>query len=194
MNLAIGFYRPKQGRILLDGIDSAELDLRTWRSHIAVVPQQTILFSGSIRANITYGHEYITDDQVWQAIDAANLRSVIEELPDGLNTEVGENGTSLSGGQRQRLAIARALVRDPKVIILDEATSALDVISEKMVQEAIDNLIKGRTVLIVAHRLSTIRRANQVVVMKDGHCIEHGEQQELIDKGGEFSKLKLLQA
>ncbi len=122
------------------------------------------------------------------------MRSVIEELPDGLNTEVGENGTSLSGGQRQRLAIARALVRDPKVIVLDEATSALDVISEKSVQEAIDNLIEGRTVLIVAHRLSTIRKANHVVVMKDGHCIEQGDQQELIERGGEFSRLKLLQA
>lgn len=194
MNLAIGFYRPQQGRILLDGMDSAELDLRTWRSHIAVVPQETILFSGSIRENITYGHQYITDEQVWQAVDAANLRSVIEDLPQGLDTEVGENGTSLSGGQRQRLAIARALVRDPKVIILDEATSALDVISEKMVQEAIDNLIQGRTVLIVAHRLSTIRRANQVVVMKDGHCIEHGAQEELMHRGGEFTRLKSLQA
>ena len=193
MNLAIGFYRPKQGRILLDGIDSRDLDLRTWRSHIAVVPQQTILFSGSIRDNITYGHKYINDDAVWEAIDAANLRSVIEDLPKGLDTMVGENGMSMSGGQRQRLAIARALIRDPKIIILDEATSALDVISEQSVQNAIDNMIKGRTVLIVAHRLSTIRRANQVVVMKNGHCIEHGEQEELISRGGEFSRLKQLQ-
>ncbi len=194
MNLAIGFYRPQQGSIFLDGEDSRNLDLRTWRSHIAVVPQQTILFSGSIRDNITYGHKYIDDEQVWKAVDAANLRSVIEELPDGLDTEVGENGMSMSGGQRQRLAIARALVRDPKVIVLDEATSALDVISEKSVQEAIDNLIEGRTVLIVAHRLSTIRRANHVVVMKNGQCIEHGEQEELLSRGGEFSRLKLLQA
>ena len=194
MNLAIGFYRPQAGSIYLDDADSRDLDLRSWRSHIAVVPQQTILFSGTIRDNITYGHKHISDEQIWTAIDAANLRSVIEDLPDGLETTVGENGTALSGGQRQRLAIARALVRDPKVIILDEATSALDVISEKSVQEAIDNLIVGRTVLIVAHRLSTIRRANQVVVMKNGHCIEQGEQEELIQRGGEFSRLKLLQS
>ena len=194
MNLVIGFYRPQSGSILLDGVDSKDLDLRSWRSHIAVVPQQTILFSGSIRDNITYGHAHITDEKIWTAIDAANLRSVIDELPEGLDTQVGENGMSLSGGQRQRLAIARALVRDPKVIILDEATSALDVISEKSVQEAIDNLIEGRTVLIVAHRLSTIRRANQVVVMKNGHCIEQGGQEELLHRGGEFTRLKLLQS
>ena len=194
MNLAIGFYRPQKGRILLDGVDSSKLDLRTWRSHIAVVPQQTILFSGSVLDNITYGHKHISTERVWAAIDAANMREFIDEMPDGINTELGENGMSMSGGQRQRLAIARALVRNPKIIILDEATSALDVISERAVQEALDNLIKGRTVLIVAHRLSTIRKANKVVVMKDGKCVEHGSQEELMKRGGEFSKLKLMQS
>jgi ATP-binding cassette subfamily B protein len=194
MNLTIGFYRPQQGRILLDGIDQRELDLRSWRRQIAVVPQNTILFSDSLRNNITYGLGEIDDQRLWEAIDAANLRKLIAELPEGLETQVGENGMTLSGGQRQRVAIARALVRDPRIIILDEATSALDVISEREVQEAIDNMVTGRTVLIVAHRLSTIRKADRVVVMKEGRCIELGTQQELVDQGGEFSRLKRLQA
>jgi ATP-binding cassette, subfamily B, bacterial len=193
MNLAIGFWRPQSGRILLDGCDSSHIDLRSWRQFIAVVPQHTILFSGSIRDNITYGRE-VPEAQLLQAVEAANLSKVVAELSEGLETIIGENGMTLSGGQRQRVAIARALVRDPRIIILDEATSALDVISEKEVQEAIDNLIEGRTTLIVAHRLSTIRKAGRVVVMKQGSCIELGTQQELMSQDGEFTRLKRLQA
>jgi ATP-binding cassette subfamily B protein len=159
-----------------------------------MVPQHTILFSGTIRENITYGLKNYTEDQVWAAIDAAFLREVIQKLPDGLDTRVGEQGFKLSGGQRQRLAIARALIRDPRVIILDEATSALDVISEKEVQNAIDNLVRGRTTFIVAHRLSTIRQANKVIVMKEGRAVEVGEPEELMRRNGEFARLKALQA
>ncbi|MFW5858628.1 MAG: ABC transporter ATP-binding protein [Planctomycetota bacterium] len=193
MNLAIGFWRPQHGRILLDGIDMAELDLRSWRRHVAVVPQHTVLFSGSVRENICYGVEGIAPVAVEAAIDAANLREVVERLPQGLDTPVGENGLQLSGGQRQRLAIARALVRDPRVIILDEATSALDVISEREVQVAIERLVAGRTTFIVAHRLSTIRHCDRVVVMKNGSCRECGARSELLARDGEFARLSSLQ-
>lgn len=193
MQLTIGFLRPQLGRIYLDGKSMADIDMRSWRRHVAMVPQQTILFSGSIRDNITYGLDHFSEETIWQAIDAANLRKVIEELPKGLDTKVGENGLKLSGGQRQRLAIARAIVRDPSVIILDEATSALDVISEKEVQTAIDRLIHGRTTFIVAHRLSTIRNADIVVVMDHGRCVEIGPPAELEARQGAFYRLKSLQ-
>jgi ATP-binding cassette subfamily B protein len=194
MQLAIGFLRPESGQILLDGIPMDNIDMRSWRRHIAMVPQHTILFSGTIRDNIGYGLNNYTDDDIWQAIKVANLTSVIEDLPLKLDTRVGENGLKLSGGQRQRLAIARAVIRNPQIIILDEATSALDVISEREVQIAIENLIKGRTTFIVAHRLSTIRQANLIVVMDEGHAIEVGPPDELQATGGAFSKLKALQS
>ncbi len=193
MQLTIGFLRPQSGQILLDGIPMENLDMRSWRRHIAMVPQQTILFSGTIRENISYGLSKFDDADIWKAIEIANLRAVIESLPQRLETRVGENGLKLSGGQRQRLAIARAVVRDPRIIIFDEATSALDVISEREVQVAIENLIQGRTTFIVAHRLSTIRQANLVVVMKGGRAIEVGAPDDLRSAGGAFAKLKSLQ-
>lgn len=194
MQLTIGFLRPQKGQILLDGVPMNTLDMRSWRRFIAMVPQQTILFSGTIRDNISYGLDRIEDAAIWDAIDVANLRKVINDLPKGLDTLVGENGLKLSGGQRQRLAIARAVIRNPKFIILDEATSALDVLSEREVQIAIENLIKGRTTFIVAHRLSTIRQADLVVVMKEGRAIEIGSPKELSEKGGAFAELKSLQS
>lgn len=194
MQLCIGFLRPQCGHILLDGIPMENIDMRTWRRHIAMVPQQTILFSGTLLENITYGLNNYADEQIDQAIEAANLSKLVRSLPQGLDTPVGENALKLSGGQRQRLAIARALVRNPKVIILDEATSALDVISEKEVQEAIENLVRNRTTFIVAHRLSTIRQADLVVVMKNGYAIEQGSQEELIARNGAFTQLKRLQS
>lgn len=194
MQLTIGFLRPQSGQILLDGLPMESLDMRTWRRHIAMVPQNTILFSGTIRDNITYGLKQFSEENVWKAVDVANLRTVIGELPQGLDTLVGENGLKLSGGQRQRLAIARAVIRDPRVIILDEATSALDVISEREVQNAIENLIRGRTTFIVAHRLSTIRHADLIVVMKDGRAVEMGSPGELQARGGAFCELKSLQS
>ena len=194
MNLCIGFWRAQTGSILIDGQPIDTLDMRTVRRHVAVVPQHTILFSGTLRENICYGLYDVEESAVWAAIKNANLSKVVDELPEGLETRIGENGVKLSGGQRQRVAIARAMIRNPKLIILDEATSALDVISEKEVQEAIEHLVAGRTTLIVAHRLSTIRHANRVVVMKDGACIELGSQEELLEQGGEFYELRKLQA
>ena len=194
MNLLIGFWRPQKGNIYLDGIAQSELDVRSWRQHIAVVPQHTILFSGSLRDNVRYGREDIDDATIEAAIDSANLREMVNEMPEGLDTKVGENGMQLSGGQRQRVAIARAIVRDPQIIILDEATSALDVASEREVQIAIDHLINQRTTFIVAHRLSTIRHANRIVVMRDGVCREMGSREHLLAKPeSEFSRLESLQ-
>ncbi len=194
MQLAIGFLRPQEGEILLDGQDMSTLDMRSWRRHIAMVPQNTVLFSGTVRDNITYGLSGYTQKQVWSAIRAAHLQQVIEQMPEGLETKVGENGLKLSGGQRQRLAIARAIIRDPSLMIFDEATSALDVLSEREVQAAIDGVIKGRTTFIVAHRLSTIRQADLVVVMENGRAVEVGPPAELAHNNGAFAKLKALQS
>jgi ATP-binding cassette, subfamily B, bacterial len=168
MSLIIGFYRPTSGRVLLDGHDMAEIDLRSYRRHLAVVGQETILFEGTLRENITYGMRGIGEDQITQAIQAANAAEFIAKLPKGLETPIGERGARLSGGQKQRIAIARALLRDPRVLILDEATSALDGESEALVQEALDRLMLGRTTFIVAHRLGTLRKATRIVVLNHG--------------------------
>lgn len=193
LNLIIGFIKPTKGKILLDGMDMSEIDLQSYRKHIAVVSQNTILFSGSIRDNITYGLPSVSEGNLKEVIESANLTDVINKLPDGINTSVGEHGAKLSGGQRQRIAIARALIRDPHIIVFDEATSALDNISELHVQKAMKNLVKGRTTFIVAHRLSTIRDANRIVVVRDGAIVECGTYDELINNKGEFYNLKKLQ-
>jgi len=194
LNLVIGFLKPTVGKIFVDGIDLTNLHLKSYRQNIAVVSQNTILFSGSIRDNITYGLSKVDDEKLKQVIKMSNLEEFITELPNGLDTRIGEHGSKLSGGQRQRIAIARALIRDPKIIVLDEATSALDSISEKQIQKAMESLIKGRTTFIVAHRLSTIRNADRIIVIKDGSCSELGTYEELMDKKGEFYRLKSLQA
>lgn len=193
MNLIIGFRRPTGGRILLDGADMETLDMRTYRRHLAVVSQNTVLFSGTIRDNITYGLGRVNERLLNDVLDMANVNQFVKELPRGLDTLIGEHGGKLSGGQRQRISIARALIRDPKVIVLDEATSALDVASEKLVQEALQRLISQRTTLIVAHRLSTIRNADRVIVMKQGRIVESGRHDELIALGGEFARMVSLQ-
>jgi ATP-binding cassette subfamily B protein len=194
MSLSIGFHRATRGHIRLDGRDMETLDMRHFRNFIAVVPQRTILFSGTIRQNILYGLEgHVSDEKLREVIEAANVAQFTDDLPDGLETMIGERGAGLSGGQQQRISIARALVRDPRIIVLDEATSALDVISEAYVQEAIDRLVANRTTLIVAHRLSTVRKANRIVVMKGGECIELDTPQKLLEAGGEFARLHNLQ-
>ena len=194
LNLVIGFNEATSGQVLIDGRDMKDIDLRTYRKHIAVVPQTSILFSGSIRDNITYGMNDLEEATVQEVVDASNLRDLIDSLPKGLDTMVGEHGGKLSGGQRQRIAIARALIRNPKVIVLDEATSALDSISEKLIQEALGNLTKGRTTFIVAHRLSTIRDADKIAVIEGGKCIEYGTFEELMELKGEFYKMKVIQS
>jgi ATP-binding cassette subfamily B protein len=193
MQLLVGFRRPQQGRILFDGQDMEELDMRTARRFISVVPQETVLFSGSIRENIIYGLSDVSDDRLREVLAAANLTELVDSLPKGLDTRIGEDGALLSGGQRQRIAIARALVRNPRILVLDEATSALDVVSEKKVQEAIDRAVRNRTTFIVAHRLSTIRKAGRIVVMKDGRIEEVGSYNELMNLGGFFFEMQQLQ-
>ena len=165
----------------------------TVRKFLAVVPQTTLLFSGSIRENIAYGVDTVDDRRLWEVLEMANAAEFVSKMSHGLDSKLGELGTRLSGGQRQRISIARALVRNPKVIILDEATSSLDVVSESLIQEAIQRLIKGRTTFIVAHRLSTIRNAGRILVLKNGVCVEFGTHDELMNAKGEFYKYKLLQ-
>ena len=193
LNLVIGFIKANEGQIMLDGHDINEINLRSYRRHLAVVPQNSILFSGTIRDNITYGMPSVSEKKLREVLQAANLTNFIESLPDGIETKVSEHGGSLSGGQRQRISIARALIRDPKVIVLDEATSALDSISEKEIQNALRNLTKGRTTFIVAHRLSTIRDADKIAVINQGVCTEYGDFQELMKIKGEFYQMRQLQ-
>ncbi len=192
MQLLIGFRRPQQGRILLDGRDMETLDMRTARRFISVVPQETILFSGSIRENIVYGLNDVSDEALERVLEMAQLTDMLAEMPDGLATRIGEYGALLSGGQRQRIAIARALVRDPRILVLDEATSALDVVSERKVQLAIERAVQHRTTFIVAHRLSTIRRANRIVVMQQGRIVDVGAYEELIARPGLFRDMQAL--
>jgi len=193
VNLAMGFRAPTTGRVLLDGRDLRELDLRTYRRQIGVVPQATILFNGTLRENITYGLAEVDDARLWDILTQASLADFVRSLPQQLDTPLGESGTRLSGGQRQRLAIARALIRDPRVILLDEATSALDTESERLVQASLIRLTAGRTTLIVAHRFSTIRQAHRIVVLEAGRIVETGTLAELLAAGGTFARLAGLQ-
>ncbi|MEU3252220.1 ABC transporter ATP-binding protein [Streptomyces sp. NPDC006997] len=194
LNLVIGFIRPTSGRLLLDGTDMNTLDLRTYRRFVSVVPQESILFDGTIRENVAYGMDDAGEDAVRAALRDANALEFVDRLPQGLDTLVGERGARLSGGQRQRLAIARALIRDPKVLILDEATSALDTRSEALVQQALARLLRGRTTFVVAHRLSTVRGADRIVVMGDGRVLETGTHDELLRRGGAYTELHSGQA
>lgn len=194
LNLVIGFNFANSGQVLLDGKDLSKIDLRSYRKHLAVVPQTSILFSGTIRDNITYGIDNVDDKMLDEVVKAANLTDLIDSLPEGLDTMVGEHGGKLSGGQRQRISIARALIRNPEVIVLDEATSALDSISEKLIQDSLNNLTAGRTTFIVAHRLSTIKDADKIAVIADGKCVEYGTFDELMALKGEFYQMKVIQS
>lgn len=192
MNLIIGFLRPTSGRILLDGKDLMDLNMQEYRRSIAVVPQVTILFSGTLRENITYGLTNVDEAQLRRCVTMANLDEVVSQMPKGLETIIGERGATLSGGQRQRVAIARAMLRNPRVLILDEATSALDVFSEKVVQDALTRLLQGRTTFIVAHRLSTIRHANRILVMDHGKLVESGDHDSLLAANGVYARMNAL--
>jgi ATP-binding cassette, subfamily B, bacterial MsbA len=188
------FYEPTTGRIVVDGIDARDIELASLRSLTGIVSQDTVLFNDSVRNNIAYGAEgRYTDAQIEAAARAANADGFIRELPLGYDTMLGERGTRLSGGQRQRLAIARALLVDPPILILDEATSALDTESERLVQEAIDRLLAGRTVFVIAHRLSTIRHANLILVLERGQIVERGTHDALLARRGAYFRLHAAQ-
>jgi subfamily B ATP-binding cassette protein MsbA len=188
------FYEPTAGRITLDGVDTRDITLPSLRALIGIVSQDTVLFHDTVRNNIAYGApDKYTNAQIEFAARAANAHGFIAALPDGYDTILGERGTRLSGGQRQRLAIARALLSDPPILILDEATSALDTESERLVQGAIDRLLEGRTVFVIAHRLSTVQHATQIVVLDHGEVIERGTHAELLEARGAYYRLHALQ-
>jgi subfamily B ATP-binding cassette protein MsbA len=182
-------YDPQEGRILVDGLDAKDYTLKALRTAIATVAQDSFLFSGTIRDNICYGRPEACEEQLIAAAKAANAHEFISRLPDGYDTILGERGVNLSGGQRQRISIARAILKDPKILILDEATSALDTESEALVQSALDHLMKNRTSFIIAHRLSTVRNADRILVMDQGRIAEQGTHDELIRRGGLYARL-----
>lgn len=192
-NLLPRFYDVTGGSIRIDGMDIREATFTSLRENIGLVPQDTMLFNASVRDNILYGRLDATDEEVLAAAKAANAIEFIEKLPQGFDTMVGERGNSLSGGQRQRIAIARAILKNPSILILDEATSALDTESEKIVQEALERLMKGRTALVIAHRLSTIQHADHIVVLQQGSVVEEGTHDELLALQGLYSHLYTIQ-
>jgi subfamily B ATP-binding cassette protein MsbA len=193
VNLVTRFYTPQSGRLLLDGVPYDDIALTSLRAQLAMVSQNVVLFDDTLGANIAYGAEQVDSARLSAAIKAAHLADVVAALPDGVDTMIGENGMRLSGGQRQRLAIARAIYKDAPILILDEATSALDNESERAVQGALDALMAGRTTLVIAHRLSTVERADRIVVMDAGRVIEAGRHDQLLAKGGVYANLYRLQ-
>lgn len=194
IQLLLRFYEAEKGSIQIDGRDVKDWDLKVLRSKIGIVPQEVLLFGGSIRENIAYAKPTATEEEIIQAAKKANAWQFISQFPEGLETLVGERGVKLSGGQRQRVAIARAILKDPAILILDEATSSLDAESESLVQQALDELMKGRTTLIIAHRLATIRKVDRIYALSEGKIVEQGSHKELLaDEGGFYSNLVRLQ-
>lgn len=187
------FYDPTEGRITIDGRDLREFDLRSLRQSMGIVSQDTFLFNESVRQNIAYGCDDVSDDDIIEAAKRSNAYEFIVKLPQGFDTLIGDRGVMLSGGQRQRLAIARALLRNPEILILDEATSALDTVSERLVQQAIEELSRDRTTLVIAHRLSTIQKADQIAVMEKGRVIEIGNHDQLLQQEGAYARLYSMQ-
>jgi ATP-binding cassette, subfamily B, bacterial len=187
------FYDPESGTIRVDGVALPDADPADVRARIAMVPQETVIFAASARDNLRYGHWDATDEQLWAAADAANASEFLRKLPDGLDTYMGEGGARLSGGQRQRMAIARAILRDAPILLLDEATSALDAESERLVQDALEHLMQGRTTIVIAHRLATVRAADRIIVMDGGIIVELGTHDSLIKGKGLYARLASLQ-
>ena len=186
-------YDISEGAIKIDGVDIKDFTQDSLRKQIAMVFQDNFLFSGTIKENILLGNPNVSDETIWAALESACLSDFIKGLEKGLDTEIGERGILLSGGQKQRLAIARAFVKDAPIVILDEATSALDTKSERVVQEALDNLMKNRTVIVIAHRLSTVQNANNIVVVNDGKIVESGTHDVLLAQNGAYAALYKMQ-
>jgi subfamily B ATP-binding cassette protein MsbA len=192
-SLLLRFYDPSSGKILIDGHDIRKVKIDSLRKQIAVVPQEITLFRGTIKENIAYGKPEAKDEEIISAAKSANAHRFIEKLPDKYNTQVGERGAKLSGGERQRIAIARAILRDPRILILDEATSSLDAETEALIRDALERLMKARTTFIIAHRLYTVEKAHRIVVIDDGKIVEVGPHQELLAKGGLYKHLYEIQ-
>jgi subfamily B ATP-binding cassette protein MsbA len=193
VNLIPRFYDVSAGRILIDGYDIRDVSLQSLRRQIAIVTQQTILFNDTVKNNIAYGDIERTENDIINAAKAANAHDFIMKLPNGYDSNIGELGTKLSGGEKQRISIARALLKNAPILILDEATSSLDTEAEIEVQDALDNLMKGRTTLVIAHRLSTIRNANRIIALVNGQIVEEGNHEALLEKKGEYFRLYNLQ-
>ena len=193
VQLLLRFYQPTSGTFMLDGKDIGDYNLQDYRSQVGIVPQEVILFGGTIMENISYGKPGATEAEIEEAARKANAWDFIQSFPEGMQTVVGERGVKLSGGQRQRIAIARAILKDPAILLLDEATSSLDSASEQQVQEALQTLMKGRTSIVVAHRLSTIRDADRIYVIDQGRIVEQGNHQLLMEGNGIYKGLVELQ-
>jgi ATP-binding cassette subfamily B protein len=191
--LLMRFYRPDSGRILIDGVESEQLGGRELRKYMAVVPQEPAIFAASVFDNVRYGRPDATDLEIQEACHSACAMEFIDQLPEGMNTWLGERGVRLSGGQRARIAIARALLADRPILLLDEATSSLDAESERLVQEALERLMQGRTTLIIAHRLATVQKANRILVLEEGRLVEEGTHTSLVEKAGLYAHLAALQ-
>ncbi|MCP9464370.1 MAG: ABC transporter ATP-binding protein/permease, partial [Nitrospira sp.] len=189
INLLHRFYDPTHGRILIDDRDLRQVTLESWYRQLALVPQETILFGGTILDNVRYGNPAASEQEIERACKAAHAHEFISSLPDGYHTVVGEKGINLSGGQRQRLAIARAILKNPRLLLLDEATSSLDSESERLVQEALERLMQGRTTFIVAHRLSTVQHATRILVLDKGRLVEEGTHAQLMEQKGLYHYL-----
>jgi ABC-type multidrug transport system fused ATPase/permease subunit len=189
VNLLLALYQPSLGEILVDGSNLGEVDSLTWRKRIGVVDQEVYLLNTSIKENIIFGRQNISDLDIYRATNTALAHEFIENLENGYQTVVGDRGHKLSGGQQQRIALARALVSNPDILVLDEATSSLDSISERYIQKAIENMHESRTIIVIAHRLSTVSAADKILVLDSGNIVESGTKNELIREGGVFSKL-----